>query len=1648
MSNYGSSLYGINFYGPSVTAGSAAGYYASNLTTNHVGYRKIELSWDNVSPLTSEIIYAWKIVKTVGGAPDYPNSAPVVTSGINTAGTLTSFYVPSNSLLDTDSVFPAGIIITYSMWILVGTSTSTRNWVNVGTADAIIVEDDNETTYKLLKLLPNVWTSVSGEVSGEPDIPETDSDSSTDIYKFLKNFGFYYDKLRAEVKAVSKISDYRMYPHKLLPYAVTSLGFNYEPTLGDNYHRSLYRSGNIINSLKGTRLGLQKYIKSLTNFNSNISLGRNILPSSLESSFEGGTGTWYCLNGGLVYKSRTTNPDTPPSAATVLSNSSLSNGYAWLIKNSSSNPILKSYGSETTTQETIAKLIPVSPGVPYLFSGWARGGDGNISSTSTITAQIRWFNNQGVFLSSATAGTSVTLTSGTVGSSGPWLKFESSNTYSATYAPANAAYAGIYITTSGLSSSDSIALDYFSFGVYPSLVASVNYGIGDSIYDEARDIKIAIKGYRTNYLNNPNFEEGISSWNVLSDGTGTFVQDFSQTAPYSGGATVAKFNGVGSVLYSDWVKNLSPSTYYTFSISVKSASAIGVKAAIEFNAPQKSSVQSNQFADSAGTYFTPTQYKTTSSEVTLAGDTWTRISVTALSPEYFSPNGLPSAVVSIEFTSTPSANWWVDAAMLEESLTAGPYFQGNGGPAPDDLINTDYIYPSDCAWETRLRTNLIANSGFEGGSISRWSISSGSGVLSTTTTYAKFGTYSGSVAYTSATSAVATSVRLPVKMTNGSTYVFPNIGDVLSGSVYVYATVSGKFQLNVKSSDTSSLSYSELGSNPSQYVYAQTGNWVRLDKSIILNTAIYTNPYVTFEVKFTADSGTTGTWYLDGAQLEVGDVVSSYVNTSSGSTYSTLTNTGLSRTVTAVNKTLYSTDFGNSGVTGSTAYATFFGAGYAISTTGTIGLSSTTTANHTGDTNGASLQIAVTGTTGGTVTARLQGNTSSTTKPPSKIFPGYSYSASVWARSSAASSPQTNVCATITWLDSSYAFISTSTGTTGTNSTTFANYTVTVSAASVPSNAAYAYVGIQYVTNSTTTNCYIDDASLSSVDTTQYTLTAGINEILVGDTVNITGITPSTYNTSAALVLSVDSSTQVTVVNSGSGAASFSSATLTPVNSFYATTSTMSGIGRSYYWPNKTTKFSRLQKTISNYLPLGSTYTISYGVPNTPVNEYAGSIVRSSLLAHGTYGWEAVSATNLTGALTSSSLSTSNAPKIARYIGAGGLAKIASNYYSGAFTSSLLSLENTNTQNYIGIRQKNIKVSPGTSYNLSTALGFTTLASAFKPVYVVTWYDNSDFELSTVAVTDNTSVTVTNASTTSGSKTITFDGTNYQDNLPLVGDLVIGYSQTETQYVRATSVSINSATKIVTVTTDTNSNLTSSTLTLTFQSLNYASNTTSLYTNYTYPLEANTSVWYSGTNSNSTYSNETTIYRTSSPSLKITPTAAPGIVAAYAGNGLTPVVGGETYLATGYIKSSSGTRTANLTINWFTSAGAYISTSFGSATSTNSTAWTKVTHTATAPSNAGLVIIGAVIQNVTSLTDYQYLDDVTYEKVIANSETVRNIYPRSTGSWGNFAARVVSPNTAAYATVAVLVKPHYPSSTNKTYLSRVVMAPYYGNSAV
>lgn len=150
----------------------------------------------------------------------------------------------------------------------------------------------------------------------------------------------------------------------------------------------------------------------------------------------------------------------------------------------------------------------------------------------------------------------------------------------------------------------------------------------------------------------------------------------------------------------------------------------------------------------------------------------------------------------------------------------------------------------------------------------------------------------------------------------------------------------------------------------------------------------------------------------------------------------------------------------------------------------------------------------------------------------------------------------------------------------------------------------------------------------------------------------------------------------------------------------------------------------------------------------------------------------------------------------------------------------------------------------------------------------------------------------------------------------------------------------------------------------------------SAWNGYTlWDFEANTTGWTAGTN--------TTLVQALFPyagtySMRLTPTAA-GTVSATAGSlTTTPVVVGGSYTASAWLRSTTASRTATVSLVWYTSGGALISTSAGTGTTITTTGWTQVSVTATAPATAAYAIVSVSVASTGSASDFQYVDNVEF----------------------------------------------------------------------
>ncbi|CAB4152586.1 Carbohydrate-binding, CenC-like [uncultured Caudovirales phage] len=846
MAKYGYAKYGTKKYGE-VEANRVI--YNSNISVFQPDYRTHNLYWEVVTPITGDsALTYWKIVKTIGGAPDSPNDGVVVTGSTFPMGATLSH-------VDTETIFPAGTELTYSFWVF-----NDSDWLFCGSADAVVVDkNDDATTLKLARSLPGVWTNSSGsfgDALGEPD-------TNTDLWYFLNGFGYYYDFLRQKVSVINNMSDYRFFPHAFLPETIVGLGFEYEPSLGDNYHRSLYRSGNIINSLKGSSLGLKIYSTALTHYGSKILQGDNLMLDYNDSSFEESVGRWTTTRTISVHKYENSIDDfsltlAPPEGILVDTTFPVRNlGFAALSGNNSI-PVIMSEDPTTVG-------IPVKAGTTYLFTGYAQALTSG-TSTVSVSAVISWYDRQGTLISSSTSN-STTISSTTV-SPQTWYRFLSSSALDENItAPSNAAYALPSFTVTGQTTSGSpVIVDYLSFTVFPGLIGNLTYGSGLEIYEDSRTIKVELEGVRTNYLPNPGFDDGLGGWfpknsSILPDTSTSYF-----------GSVCCKLiaNSTSAGLVSDWIP-LNPNSDYIFSAYVKADTA-GKKAKmyIEFSSPLDAADQISVTDDVLEAYYNSTPHFVLSDEFTLSTSSFTRISVTSQSPDFVFDGGLPVAKVAIIFTNPEiSENYWIDGCLLEYGDALRPYFQGNGAPYPLDPILDEHTASSDLGWETRVRSNFIPNPSFEAASTSGWAGTSAalsSVTASSASIPSKFGTYVLKVIPSGINNNAHATFYYPSTLTpaSGDTVApFPYGGEDIVASAYVYGG-AGTYTISI-------------GSYSNSFALPAMTSWYRIHVVGAVNKPTSLTPS---DVVTIAYSESSGDWYADGVQVEFGRTPSPFVDPS------------------------------------------------------------------------------------------------------------------------------------------------------------------------------------------------------------------------------------------------------------------------------------------------------------------------------------------------------------------------------------------------------------------------------------------------------------------------------------------------------------------------------------------------------------------------------------------------------------------------------------------------------------------------------------------------------------------------------------------------------------------------------------------------
>ena len=840
MAKYGFGTYGIPKYGE-VDANRL--YYSSGIFGWSYDYQTISLTWKTILSDPNDAPYvpiAWRLVRSYVGVPDSPYVGTVLDSGA----------LPSEfrlTYIDSDETLIQNHEVTYTIWIFTAEQDSFGNivsydnskWINCGSTVVNTVGQTNTQDY-FKKWLPAAWLNESsgvGDAIGEAE--------DTALSAVIDAYGFEYDKLRTQASLLRSYADPRNIPSLLLKNKVTDLGFLYEPSLGDTYHRSLYRSGNFVNALKGTSVGIATYATALTHWSTSVEIGRNLFLDYNDASFEESAGRWAfdSAGGTITHQHYATSLSVlgvtvvPPTIPLTRPNWPLRQ-YAFGVAIPSESAIKTiTLGSGTTTS------IPVTAGKRYLFKGWVR----HLSHDGIVDISIKWLSKSGAVLSTTAAGPSVTTTTS-------WQEFRSvsEGISDGALAPVGAFYAQLVISIHPSSGNKKYFFDMFDFREANNLGIATSGLLPSYEYEDARLIKVNVEADLENYILNPSFDSGTSWWKSFNS---ELVQDFNPPATAKVfGSAVAKITALSdgmTALISDW-QTVLPGTPYNVSFYVSGPAGKNAVVRLEYSSAQSYEDQVKILSDEDGKYYPVDPYYV-DSEVTVLDENAVRISAYGVSPVIGQDYSDPLVKSSVYFPDAEEGDvFYVDSVMMVESPTVKDYFQGDGGLLPEDP-NVNTFYPSsDCTWDSRNHLNMVTNSSFDDDS--KWVAAAGT-TFTSVNSGSLFGTKRGNVS-ASGGGSISTTVYYPRGACIG--------GEDVTVSAYV-KNVAGLYSISTSGQAVNSFRVSTENAS----------SWTRIDVSRIAEVG---ETHFDITISLTQAGAGVKVFHVDGVQAEFGRVATPFVD--------------------------------------------------------------------------------------------------------------------------------------------------------------------------------------------------------------------------------------------------------------------------------------------------------------------------------------------------------------------------------------------------------------------------------------------------------------------------------------------------------------------------------------------------------------------------------------------------------------------------------------------------------------------------------------------------------------------------------------------------------------------------------------------------
>lgn len=595
MGNYGNFVYGGGKYG----ATPKLAYSVEPMSITVLDYSRTFVEWQTPSGDFTRI----RLVRSQLGYPENEEDGVIVWEEFATEGNVSRVsFIDSEDAEEEIVELDPGRQVYYRMFLYI----DTEYWVVAGQVTDV-VPSDHDTQKKIMDIIPKVYTS-------DIQSPLGVTDPSSDLYNFMEGISFTVDQLLTQIDVLKPNHAAEQTPASLIPIELLNVGFTAEQNLPVKYQKRLGRDAFFLYANKGLIGGLGAYAEDVTGYAPDITVSPNRMLTIQDSTFFESIGNWTTSNVTLTSVTEQV-PD--------INDLTIDEEYTGKCVTSASNAFII-----LGNADPIRYGIPVTEDTDYTFGYKYKSP----ASAGTVTLTVKYYDKDGTDLASDFVGTSNSANN-------TWQ-----TSWENTTTPVDAVYASLKLTFSN-------AGTYYVDQVY----VEEGENTDDESFQEARAVTIFLNPNKTNFIVNPSFEEGTTTWTITADADSIDVD-----VPGSVGAGDDSLNldvTSGATLETESAVIPTLDSYYTLSFYAKASAELDVDVSLT---PNDDGV--------------PTTGEATAT-FTLSTD-WTRYTVTAYINSADIQDFL-TYVVSLDFEAAPGETVLVDAFQLERSFKATDYFDGS-----------------------------------------------------------------------------------------------------------------------------------------------------------------------------------------------------------------------------------------------------------------------------------------------------------------------------------------------------------------------------------------------------------------------------------------------------------------------------------------------------------------------------------------------------------------------------------------------------------------------------------------------------------------------------------------------------------------------------------------------------------------------------------------------------------------------------------------------------------------------------------------------------------------------------------------------------------------------------------------------------------